>query len=41
LPDKDPFDELLLVQGQEERMRLLTRDRKLTAHPFAIAGCEK
>jgi PIN domain nuclease of toxin-antitoxin system len=35
---KDPFDELLLVQAQEEGMRLLTRDTKLADHPFAIAG---
>jgi len=28
LGHKDPFDELLLVQAQEEGMRLLTRDAK-------------
>ena len=39
LEHKDPFDELLLVQAQEEGMRLLTRDAKLTGHPFA-AGRE-
>ena len=38
LDHKDPFDELLLVQAQEEGMRLLTRDAKLIEHPFAIAG---
>ena len=38
LGHKDPFDELLLVQAQEESMRLLTRDAKLIGHPFAIAG---
>ncbi len=38
LPHKDPFDELLLVQAQEEGMRLLTRDAKLVGHPFAVAG---
>jgi PIN domain nuclease of toxin-antitoxin system len=38
LGHKDPFDELLLVQAQEEGMRLLTRDTKLMLHPFAIAG---
>jgi len=38
LGDKDPFDELLLVQAQEEGMRLLTRDTKLTGHPFTVAG---
>jgi PIN domain nuclease of toxin-antitoxin system len=32
---KDPFDELLLVQAQEEGMRLLTRDAKLAGHPLA------
>lgn len=38
LAHKDPFDELLLVQAQEEGMRLLTRDGKLVGHPFALAG---
>jgi PIN domain nuclease of toxin-antitoxin system len=38
LGHKDPFDELLLVQAQEERMRLLTRDAKLIGHPLAVAG---
>lgn len=38
LPHKDPFDELLLVQAQEEGMRLLTRDAKLADHPFALTG---
>jgi len=38
LGHKDPFDELLLVQAQEEGMRLLTRDAKLAGHPFAVAG---
>ena len=37
LGHKDPFDELLLVQAQEEGMRLLTRDARLIGHPFAIA----
>ncbi len=32
---KDPFDELLLVQAQEEGLRLLTRDRQLIDHPLA------
>ena len=36
LGHKDPFDELLLVQAQEEGMRLLTRDAKLVGHPFAV-----
>lgn len=31
---KDPFDELLLVQAQQEGARLLTRDRALLAHPL-------
>ncbi len=35
---KDPFDELLLVQAQEEGMRLLTRDSKLSGHPLALNG---
>ena len=37
LDHKDPFDELLLVQAQEEAMRLLTRDTKLMNHPYAAA----
>lgn len=37
LEHKDPFDELLLVQAQEEGMRLLTRDSKLVGHPCAVA----
>jgi PIN domain nuclease of toxin-antitoxin system len=35
---KDPFDELLLVQAQEEGMRLLTRDTKLAGHPLVELG---
>jgi len=38
LKHKDSFDELLLVQAQEEGMRLLTRDFKLAGHPFALMG---
>ena len=38
LGHKEPFDELLLVQAQEERMRLLTRDAELIGHPLAVAG---
>ena len=34
---RDPFDELLLVQAQEEGLRLLTADRRLIGHPLAIA----
>lgn len=37
LAHKDPFDELLLVQAQEEGMCLLTRDAKLLGHPLAAA----
>ena len=37
LGHKDPFDELLLVQAQEEGLRLLTADRRLLGHPLAIA----
>ena len=36
LEHKDPFDELLLVQAQEEGLRLLTRDSKLDRHPYAL-----
>ena len=38
LGHKDPFDELLLVQAQEDGMRLVTRDAKLIGQPFAFAG---
>lgn len=33
---RDPFDELLLVQAQEEGMRLLTRDRLLAGHSLVV-----
>ena len=33
----DPFDEMLLLQAQEEGLRLLTTDRRLVAHPLTIA----
>ncbi len=36
IPHKDPFDELLLVQAQEEGLRLLTADRLLVGHPLAV-----
>ncbi len=36
LAHKDPFDELLLVQAQEEGLRLLTADRRLARHPLAV-----
>ena len=35
---KDPFDELLLVQAQEEGLRLLTVDRQLVGHPLAVTA---
>ena len=35
LQHSDPFDEMLLVQAQEEGMHLLTRDAKLLTHPLA------
>ena len=38
LPHRDPFDELLLVQAQEESLRLLTTDRQLIGHPLAITA---
>lgn len=40
LDHKDPFDELLLVQAQEEGLRLLTVDRRLVDHPLAVAAHE-
>jgi len=36
LRHKDPFDEVLLVQAQVERLRFLTTDRLLVDHPLAI-----
>lgn len=38
LAHKDPFDELLLVQAQEEGLRLLTSDRGLIDHPLALTA---
>ena len=38
LDHKDPFDELLLVQAQEEGLKLLTVDRHLAGHPLAVAS---
>ncbi len=38
IPHKDPFDELLLVQAQEEGLRFLTVDRQLIGHPLAITA---
>ena len=36
LNHRDPFDELLLVQAQEEGLKLLTTDRRIIGHPLAI-----
>ena len=33
---KDPFDEILLVQAQEEGLKLLTIDQHLIGHPLAV-----
>ncbi len=35
---RDPFDELLLVQAQEEGLKLLTVDRRLVGHPLAVTA---
>ena len=35
---KDPFDEMLLVQAQEEGLNLLTDDRNLIGHPLAVTA---
>ena len=40
LDHKDPFDELLLVQAQEEDLRLLTANGRLTGHPLAMSAKE-
>lgn len=37
LAHRDPFDELLLVQAQEEGLQLLTADRLLADHPLTIS----
>ena len=37
LSHRDPFDELLLVQAQEEGLQLLTADRLLADHPLTIS----
>ena len=36
LTHRDPFDEVLLVQAQEEGLQLLTADRLLADHPLTI-----
>ena len=38
LDHKDPFDELLLVQAQEEGLKLLTADRRLASHPLVVTA---
>lgn len=40
LDHRDPFDELLLVQAQEEDLRLLTVDGRMIGHPLAISAAE-
>ncbi len=37
LGHRDPFDELLLVQAQQEGLKLLTSDRRLAGHPLVVA----
>lgn len=37
---KDPFDKLLLVQAQEEGLRLLAMDRFLPGDPLSVAARE-
>ena len=34
-PNRDPYDEMLLVHAQRMDARLLTRDRALADHPLA------
>ena len=36
LGGRDPFDELLLVQAQEEGLQLPTADRQVAVHPLSI-----
>ena len=36
IPHRHPFDELLLVQAQEEGLHLLTVDQRLAGHPLTI-----
>jgi len=35
-PNRDPFDEMLLIHAQRLDARLLTRDRLLLSHPLAV-----
>jgi PIN domain nuclease of toxin-antitoxin system len=34
--NRDPFDEMLLLQAQAEGLRLLSRDGKLRRHPLTL-----
>ena len=36
LEHKDPFDALLLVQAQEEGLKLVTTDQQMAGHPLAV-----
>ena len=36
LEHKDPFDELLIVQAQEEGLKLLTTDQQMAGHPLTV-----
>lgn len=36
IANKDPFDELLLVQAQQENLRFLTTDRMMFGHPLVV-----
>ena len=36
VPHRDPFDELPLVQAQEEGLKLLTSDQRLVDHPLTV-----
>ena len=40
LGHRDPFDDLLLVQAQEEGLKLLTVDRLLAGHPLVVSSQE-
>ena len=40
LHHNDPFDELLLVQAQEEGLKLFTADKQLISHPLAVTSHE-
>ena len=37
LGHRDPFDELLQVQAEEQGLQPLTADRQLTGHPLGVA----